>query len=1116
MNSSLLKLIVFVTKRMFQIFLVQTIAMQFLMAESGYGQGLETIKISIQRSDMSIEEMLLTLERESGFQFGYSIGILQDRKKYSLDYQEATLDRVLLDLSEKAQLKFKRINRTIYVKKRKASKAGLEETRIQESRVLQKVTGKIMDEETGDPLIGAVIKVQNYSLGAVTDLEGEFTLDVPEMDATLEISYLGYTSQEVQLDESLFGDEKGAVLEVYLSHDLKALSEVVVIGYGSVKKEDLTGAVSSVSEDDFNKGIINSPEQLLQGKLSGVRISNTSGEPGAGFDIVIRGVNSIRNNNTPLFVIDGLPLDNGAISSGSSLDQTGSSSAQNPLTFLNPNDIESIQVLKDASAAAIYGSRGANGVIIIKTKKGSAGASTLNYNNYFSVAQVANTLPLLNGEEFRQAQIALGNGERSDVILDDNASVDWQDLIFRPAVSQSHNLAFNHGTENTSVGLSLGLLDQEGIVEENELRRVTGRIHFGHTMKEGLIRLEGSLLGSFTRTEGVPITNSSGSGGDLLVNTIRANPTAPIPSLYNPSTGINPLTMLDIYTDQTETDRLLGNFAVIVKPIKNLEYKLSAGIDRSNSTRAVQTLPPGREDVFNPNGFIGVFDRERQSRLLDNYITYKMDFDRYGFTVTGGYSYQDFERISVDQRHTDLDVSDLSLFRENPLENLSLAATQLDPGGDRRTNNIQSLFGRLIFDFDDRYLLTATLRRDGSNVFVGSNKFSLFPSAALAWKLHNEPFFNSEIINQLKFRASWGQTGNQEIPAGAATGISRRVQSGVDENGEAIFRTQQVLSGNPDVQWEVTTQSTLAVDFSLFDNRIYGNIDAYRKVTTDLLFQIDGIFAGTVVPGATASVWDNIDARIINNGIDFLIGGIPVRNDNFSWDLSINGGLNKNKVKDLDIALPTGQLGGPGITGTEVLVYQNNESIGSFLLREHAGFDENGQQLFENDGELAIVGNALPYLHFGINSVFYYKNFDLSLNFTGSVGNKVYNNTAAALLNRATFNTGANVTREVVNSPESVTTIPDARSDFYLEDGSFFRLNNITLGYGIDVEKVRFLSEARVYISGQNLFVITDYSGYDPEVNTDRTSSQGYRSFGIDFTSYPKARTISMGVSVTL
>ena len=1003
----------------------------------------------------------------------------------------------------------------------------------------QTVSGTVTDAD--GPLPGATVAIKGTSTGTTTDFDGNYTLNNVPDDAILVFSFVGYQTQEL-------GVNGRATIDVNLATDASELDEVVLIGYGQTTVRDATGAVSSVTAEEFNTGNIASPEELIQGKTAGVQITQASGEPGSGVALRIRGTTSVRSNNNPLFVVDGVPLAGDDTAAGTGDLGFGNSSARNPLNFLNPSDIESISILKDASATAIYGSRGANGVVIVQTKSGrGVQGGQLSYDASLSVASPANEFDLLDREQFLDAVEQYGGDREAQ---DFGANTDWQDVITRTAISQNHALSYMYNYDTGNVRASLGYNDLEGVVENSSMERLTGRINANQRFFDDRLNL--SLQATLSRVEdkAAPVTNTAGSSGDLLGSAYYANPTWPAELDFSPGGGnLNPLQLLRYSNDETETNRALINFSADYDIIPSLNAKITLGYDRADSekTALVSGDITGVTNGTPGNGRGFIYDRVNTNTLLDFVLNYEKDFENSTFTALAGYSYQKFDREgrdatafgfgttnlgemasnfrsdlnaligSVGQPYSQFQYSDAGFFADGLFPEFytgqeltapsNIGIQSITSGIFDNYDELQSFFTRLNYSLMDKYLFTFTLRADGSSKFGPDNRYAYFPSGAFAWKIDQEDFMNNDVFSTLKLRLGYGVTGNQDGLGYGNFTIRRILQGYGIDNGGGITGGGEATAGfrNPGLKWEETSQANIGIDFGFFADRLSGSLDLYHKDTQDLLLQSE-----VAQPSPTTSAFRNIDGNVINKGIEFVIDYDLFDNEDFFWNLGFNIAYNDNELQNFDGSINTAQISGQGLTGAFAQLLEDGRPLFSYYLREFGGYDENGLSIYPNGDQQEFVGkSALPTTNLGINTRATYKNWDASLYFSGQYGHYIYNNTANAFFTAGSIAGGRNVTEDVLSSGESPANAPDVSTRF-LEKGDFLRLQNAGIGYTFDLAEDSFLKNLRLYVNGQNLFVITDYSGLDPEVNTP-TPLNGIPTAGIDYTAYPRPRTFTFG-----
>lgn len=1009
----------------------------------------------------------------------------------------------------------------------------------------QTVTGTVT--EPNGPLPGANVLVKGTTNGTTTDFDGNYTInDVPQ-NATLVFSYVGFAQQELAVNGR-------SVIDVQMSEDSNALDEVVVIGYGQTTVKDATGAVSSVTSEDFNKGVISSPEQLIQGKTSGVQIAQNSGEPGAGVSIRIRGTSSVRSNNNPLFVVDGVPLPSGDTSADTGNLGIGSSSARNPLSFLNPSDIENISILKDASATAIYGSRGANGVVIVTTKSGRGGSQngTFEFSSETSYSQPADEFDLLNRAQFLSAVQAFGSTAQ-----DLGNDTDWQSYVTRNVASTNNNLAYSQNYGSGNVRATFNYADQLGIIKESSQERITGRINASQRLFSDKLRLTLQSTISRVNDEAPPLSASAGSTGDVLGAAYAANPTWPADTNFNPGDRINPINLLDNWVSQVHTDRFLVNFSAEYDIFESLTAKGTVGYDKSNSTSeaaiASSSFNAGAGDTG--LGFRG--NLEKTNRLFEFTLNYNKDFDGSTIDALAGYSFQDFRSKGDNTNGRGFSSTNLNEMADdlknskNILESLvtgsyqsygfspktnGIFVTRLfpDPVIDNidgantpvqavftdtfdNTDELQSFFGRINYTIADKYLFTATVRADGSSKFGPNNKYGYFPSGAFAWKINEEDFIGDKV-STLKLRVNYGITGNQD---GLDYGryVRQERYSGVGISNDFTINEPGLTSiafVNPDLKWEETTQYGAGIDFGFNNDRFNGSVDVYRKETKDLLLSIP-----SAQPAAQPFVFQNLPAKVINQGIELSLNYDILQGEDFGWTAGFNVAYNKNEIQDFDGQIKAGTIRGSGLTNAFSQQLESGQPLYSFYLRVFEGYDESGNPIFEGgiDNQQFLGKSALPDVTGGFSTSANYKNWDAAIYFNGQFGNYIYNNTANAFFTAGQIGSGNNVIQDVVNlagieSPQAEASV----STRFLEKGDFVRLQTASVGYNVPLSGEGAFKSMRLSLTGQNLFVITGYSGLDPEVSTVPATGDllnGIPIAGVDYSSFPRPRIYSLGFNVT-
>lgn len=955
------------------------------------------------------------------------------------------------------------------------------------------ISGSVKDEK-GGPLSDVMVQVKGTNIQTVTSDQGTFSLAVPNGTGSIEISRVGYIKQEVAISSQPSYD---IVLK-----SVASLDEVVVVGYGTVRKKDLTGAVTSVGAKDFNQGIVTAPDQLIQGKVAGLEITSNSGQPGAATTIRIRGNSSIRTGaGQPLYVIDGVPLDGRNARPSLNISGVGQTPDTDPLLFINPNDIASMDVLKDASATAIYGSRGANGVIIITTRKGKLnGATSLDAAYSVGISNIAKKYDVLSASQYKAAlsKYSISNG-------DYGASVDAQSAIVRTAISQNANVAMSGGNENSNYRLSLGYMDNQGIILKSDLKKYMASMigQFNYLNKK--LKIDYNVSVAHTTENIPPISNDAGFTGSMVGNALSWNPTQVLKvdtgtGFNQLGTGglINPLAMSAGTNDVANITNVLAYVAPSFKILKNLEYKFLYSINYQDGIRKTSEASWLQINNIYGRGWAAYGNNELITQLLTHTLNYNQSWGKLDFTALGGYEYQKFayKGNAISGQDFTSNVISYTNIMQNASQASLVTSSFEDPSA-----SLQSYFGRVNFNYDDRYLLTGTFRADGSSKFGANNKYGYFPSFAAKWNIINEQFMkSSRFFSNLALRAGYGITGSQDFPSGAAQSQYQFNQGG----------NQLINVANPNLKWETAKQINVGIDFAILNNKLYGSVDYFNKNTSNLLFNTQ-----VTLPGPATKYWINLPANIYNKGVEISLGSDIVRNNTWKWDMNVNATFLSNVVKNYNgPQILTGQLSGPGMTSTYVQTIANGQPLDVFYTKKFTGFDANGQATFADSGKNLLQGNPNPKALLGFRTGVQYKNWMLNINMNGVFGNQIYNNTANSILPISNLGT-KNIDAKVLNTPESVTDgiTPSSR---YLESGSYMRLTNATLSYNIGNIGNGTVKNVRVFFTGQNLFTITKYSGFSPEVNTDKSGTTGFSSMGIEFVPYPTARTFILGANISL
>ena len=942
------------------------------------------------------------------------------------------------------------------------------------------INGRVTDRLTGSELPGVTVLVKGTSTGTATDFDGNFELSVDDPNAVIVFSYVGYNDVEMAASQNM---------NVLMDESAESLEEVILIGYGQTTKKDATGAVERVSSEEFNPGAIVSPEQLITGKSAGVNVVPPSGRPGEGGTIKIRGgVSSLSASNSPLIVIDGVPVD-----------QDGPA-----LNTINPNDIESFNILKDASATAIYGSRASNGVILITTKSGKMHQDfNISLDSKFSWGKAENKIDLLNKNEFIDAINGLNVPEAAALLTDDET--DWQDQIYQTAFGTDNNLSFSEGFENSSYRISMGYLYQEGILKTSEYNRKTAALNFRQNLFDNSLKMDFNIRGSFAQDE---FANEGAIG-----SSVSMDPTKPVfsgndnyggywewlnangsPNNLSPR---NPLGLLNQFSSHAGTDRFIGNakFDYSLWFLEGLSIVANFGFDYSEVDGYNQTLASSASGFYN-GGTKGVYDNMKRNTLADVYLNYVQTFnDVHRFDIMLGQSFQDFYRQE----------SSFNEDGDGTVREFDYAST----------NSLLGYIARINYGYDNRYLFTFTYRRDGSSRFAPENRWGNFYSGALAWNIAEEAFLeNSETISTLKLRLGYGETGQQEI--GSDFGYLPVYLEGRENVrypfGDRYINTLRPAGYDAGIKWEETATYNIGLDYGFFMDRITGSIEYFKSESTDIL--------NTVAPPAGSNLSNSLYTNIGDldkQGVEFTLNGDVVQSENFTWNLMFNATWLENEIKKLNAVddptspgLATGGIsGGVGNTiQTDKVGYPQS----SFLVYQQV-YDNNGNPIegvyvdTNEDGAITdadkrIFNSPNPDWLLGLSSYMTYRNFDLNFTMRASLGNYAYNNVASANGNQDNLYDLGTIRNAHASILDTNFRNPQYWSDYYVQDASFLRMDNITLGYNFTNLKngdVRL----RVYSTLQNVFTITEYDGLDPEING-----------GIDNNFYPRPQTLLFGFNV--
>lgn len=989
------------------------------------------------------------------------------------------------------------------LKVRNHSKAGMLKTLFSASLLLcstaamaQSQKSGVIKDANGEPLIGVTVLEQGTSNGTVTDVNGRYTLKTTKPNAKLKVSYIGYESQVITPGQS-----------VTLSANDATLNEVVVVGYGTMRRKDVTSSITTVNAKDLDKGVYTDPAQMLQGKVAGLVISS-SGDPNGSSSITLRGSSSLREGEAmqPYYVIDGIP----------GMD----------ISMVAPDDIESIDVLRDATATAIYGSKAANGVIIITTKKGVEGKTNVSYNGYVAFDNALKTLDMASAAELRAS---------GEVVEDEGANTDWQDEVLRTGVSHNHNLSISGGNKQTKYIASLNYIDHDGVIRGTEMNRVNGRALITTKVLKDRLTLSAGINAMRGVHKGVPV----GQRGESVLDAMNYySPTNPVRnedgSWFKSDIGsqnYNPLSMINEDSNEFEWRRMQyigkASLDIIDGLVLNANYSY-------NSKQKVYSYYNSSLSQLPYGGTKGKAHRDTRlghDQTFETYLNYDLTLAKvHKLSLMAGYSWE--ERVNNDGFGVSVYnfYNDQLGFKNLAYGNFINGMSDVDSGVEEIVRNI-SFYGRANYSYDGKYLLQATVRRDGSSVFGANNRWGTFPSVSAAWNIAEESFMKDGIFDQLKLRAGYGVSGNA-LGFGAYSAYTLfglNSGSSFTYNGVTYSKIEATQNGNKDLKWETTKMFNVGVDFAFLDSRLSGSIEFYNKKTSDLIWSYDVSTNIYPVGYMNANVGD-----ITNTGIELTINAVPVKTKDFTWQTTVNLAHNKNKVDKLSnkkFSVDYKDWGDPNIGGIssngEVERIKEGESLGTFWTYEWAGYNEHGQSTYyvhdattgERTGEVTTtpekkdktkVGCALPKVTYGWNNTLTYKKWALTAFFQGNIGNKIMNATRAHYSNKALLSAGKNVLADALKdkyfTSDNTYYYP---SDRYLENGSFFRLSTLSLAYTFD-NLDGWLKSVQVYGTAKNVFTITGYKGLDPDINL------GGLEPGLDKreTFYPHTRSFILGVKV--
>lgn len=1000
------------------------------------------------------------------------------------------------------------------------------------------IRGVVVDSATNQPVADVTVVVEGSRRGAVTGTDGSYVIGgVPTGTHTVRARRIGFGAPAQIVTVTPGGT---AVANFGLDRRVAILEEVVTTGYGTQRRLAITGSVSTIDADAANVGVPVNVTNMIQGRAAGVTITQNSGEPGAGSQIRIRGGTSISASNEPLYVIDGIPIANVESQTGGIGIGGSPPLPRNPMNLLNPADIESISILKDAAATAIYGARAANGVILVETKKGTGGGPTMEYEFSAGSSSVRKHLDVLSGDQYRafvQAEVAAGRMTAASLANLGTANTDWEDAITRTGGVFNHNVAFAGGSANTQYRASLNYLNQQGVILSNGLKRYQARINGSHQAVDGRLRLGLNLTGSQVADDYVPYENTGGFEGGVLFNSINFNPTHPIQvtdaagvtTYYEIGPGSqsvrNPVALAEQIQDQGKSTRVLGNASADLDIFRGLVGRINVGVDRTDGSRRIywpRISPVGA-------GFSGLADqtnRDNTSLTLQTLLTFQPEYStNQTLEVVGGYEYNDFTRSDFGAQARGFTTDALGY------NGLGGGSTLVPPFSYRESSRLVSFFGRANWSLAERFFLTGVVRRDGASQFGEGNKWAVFPAISGSVRLTDAGLVPTGPFSELRLRAGWGRVGNPAVPPYAslillqADGGSRYAFGDQAITGYSPFQNP-----NPNLKWEETAQTNVAMDYGFMNNRFSGSLEYYVKNTSDLLLRV-----AVPQPAVAPDRLENI-GKVRNKGVEFSLDAQLINSPTRNWMAGLVFSRDRNEVVDLGGRpfIITGILSGPGQSGAPSQRILPGQPLGTFFGPEYVGVDGQGRQLFNRytvtrdasgnetgrtlngtttspgGDDFVIIGDANPNFTLGLRSQGNFGPFDMSVQVNSMQGMDVLNETALVYATKSSARQGKNFLASALT--DGVAPLePSIYSDRWIEDGSFVRLQNITLGYTFNLPSFTGTARGtRVFVSADNLAVLTDYTGYDPEAHTDT----GLASRGIDYLHYPRPRTFTVGARV--
>ncbi len=1053
-------------------------------------------KLSLDMRDARVEDVIDKIEKNSEFFFMYNKNMIDVDRKVDIQVEEKSVKEVLDKIFANTGITYSIKDRQILLINNRLADIGESTTQLQKS-----ISGKVTDS-SGGSLPGVSVVVKNTTIGTITDSDGKYILANILPNAILQFSFVGMKLQEVAVSNK-------SIINIVMEEESIGIAEVVAVGYGKSSKKEVTGSISNVKAESFNRGVVTSPAALLEGKVAGLNITK-DGNPNSSPSVTLRGPSTIRANGaSPFYVIDGVP--------------------DADYNLIAPDDIVSIDVLKDASAAAIYGTRAANGVILITTKRAKVGQVLISYNAYGAIESISNKLSFATGDQLREFLSANGKSLKpaNDMV---GVNTDWQDEIYRTGYAQNHNFSFGTANEKSVFGASINYLKNDGIVKTSGFDRLLGRLNLEQKALNDKLKLSFALSNAITNSSLIS-NDATGNSVNSKVNVFGAMATffptvtarksdgtflqdATVPNLYNP---------VELITDanyKRRTSLMLANTSAELKLPLNLVYNMNLSYQRK-TTENKNYLNKASFVALNLGGQATRNTYTDAKQIFENYLSFSQVFaNKHDIKALLGYSFQDdkngdgFQSTNENFITDDLGANNLSLGFPTSTYRVNYGTTTISP------IRMISFYGRLNYNYSQKYIIAATIRKDGSSAFGKNNRWGYFPSVSAAWRIQEENFMKDQnIFNELKFRAGYGVTGNS-IGFDPLTPIARYNTTGsFYSNGIFSSAIGPSSNPNPDLKWESTSTTNIGLDFSVLQNRISGSIDWYSKQTKDLIASVP---VSTVIYQFN-SIYANV-GNMSNKGIELSLTANVLGLSKLTWDITANASHNVNLIKKLGndkFTLPqmyTANPEGPGQTGIFTQIIKEGYPLGQFYTLKYLG-KTNGISTFQDRNgnpttsptslDQTYIGNSQPKLIFGLGNKIGYENWTFSFFFRGQFGNKIMNATLASA-NTPTDASNHNIpTFTLTEDPNDSKA--NYYSDRYIEDGSFVRLDNATLSYQFKLNG-KNIKGLRIYVTGTNLFIITKYTGTDPELDLGGISSPGVDSNNY----YPRTRSFSTGVQIDL